>query len=237
MGTAAEEPGPAYMQARLEVAPVGASGFRLPPEVRILPLAEWAPTARAYATQRHLGQLQIGAWGIGYAVLGRLAGRLVIPVRDRHGTARSYMARTFAGHAARYFYPFEREHPDMDVMFGELFWPDRGRRDEYVVAAEGALNALAVERCNGPRTPGFVAALGGSDPRPIHVAKLATFGHCIVLTDEDPAGRGAAAQLMAQLQRHTRVTRVTLGEGRDADDLDPRELKAILWSAVGETVR
>jgi DNA primase len=214
-------------EIRLVVSGVGTRAFQLPREVRFGSLGSWTQTARRYAERRHLTEAQVADWGIGYATSGRLAGRIVIPVRDRDGVAWSYMARTFADHQARYYYPAERERADLDVVFGEQWWPRDGTlRRETVVVAEGALNALAVERAVGGWAS--VAALGGSDVRPIHVGKLAAFGTVLVMTDDDRAGEGAAEELMVGLARHTRVVRVSLGAGMDADDMDPAELEVRL---------
>ena len=206
---------------RIVVEPVGQRAFRLPREVVLRPLGAWSDTARRYAERRHLTARQVERWGLGYAVVGRLAGRLVIPVRYASGEAVSYMARSFAGHESKYYYPMEREHADLDCMFGEQHWPAHPKRHE-VVLCEGALNALAVERACPGR---FVAALGGSDPRPIHVLKLAGFRRVVVLMDDDPAGEGAAGVLRDQLVRHVALSRVNLGAGRDADDVPAEELR------------
>ena len=223
----ADEPVKTYLSVRMEVAETGRREFRMPKEVRFGPLDEWVTPARRYAEERrHIPDWQVLLWGLGYAITGKLAGRIVLPVRaTRDGAPVSYMARTFADHALRYLYPAEREHPDLDVIFGEQFWP-RDRRDRTVVITEGALNGLAVQRAVGGAV--HLGALGGSDPRPMHVGKLSTFGLCVVLTDDDVAGRGAAWELSCQLQRHTKVVRVSLGEGRDADDVTPEELRSVI---------
>jgi DNA primase len=229
-----EEVGPTFEDVRLVVDPLERRAFRLPREVVLGALPSWAETPRFYAERRHLTPDQVARWGLGYAVEGRLAGRLVIPVRDREGAARSYHARTFAGHDQRYFYPSGREHPDLDCMFGEQHWPSPASYARgSIIACEGALNALAVERALGPRWMSnvSVAALGGSDPRPMHVAKLASFTDVAVLTDEDEAGEGAADVLVRQLGGHVRVKRVTLGGGRDADDVARDELREAIWRA------
>jgi DNA primase len=233
-----EAPAVAYLSTRLEVEPTGRREFTVPKEVVFRPLDEWVTPAREYAQRRHLDAAQIDRWGIGYATIGRLSGRLVMPVRDATGRPWSYMARTFVDHDTRYYYPMERERPDQDVMFGEQFWPEmKKRKGKHVVLTEGALNALAVERAMVQSMTPNVAALGGSDPRPMHVGKLAGFGVVVVLTDDDKAGRGAAWELSCQLQRHTIVKRVTLGEGRDADDVSPEELRETICRSIRELPR
>ena len=217
---------------RLVVDSVSHRSFALPKEVKLGELREWVTPAAEYARARHLTDDQVRRWGLGYATVGRLVGRIVLPVRDASRAPRSYMARTFAGHEARYYYPAEREHADLDVVFGEQHWPDGSRRIRTVIVCEGALNVLAVERAIDGDVEVSLAALGGSSPRPMHVAKLSTFGRVIVMTDDDEAGEGAAWELDRQLGRHTEVVRVSLGEGRDADDVEAEELRDALWEHV-----
>lgn len=225
-----------YLAARMEVGPLTSRGFRMPAGFEDGPYVEWPETARRYAEeQRHIPEEQRARWGIGYSLVGRLSGRLVLPVHGQDGVARSYMGRSFVDHAVRYYYPAEREGADKDVIFGERYWPAlKPRGCETVVLTEGALNALAVERA----IPGvYVAALGGSQPRPMHVLKVAGFGRVVVFTDGDRAGDGAAAELTAQLVRHTEVVRVSLGEDRDADDVPQDELRELVCGPVGRCSR
>jgi DNA primase len=221
---AGEAPGPAEAPEFIIAASrPGAKGFALPREVRCTPLGAWPSIPRAYATARGLTPEQVERWGIGYAPEGRLAGRLVIVVRDAAGRARNYMARDFTGgEPRRYLYPAAVDRPDLDVVFGEQHWPASNRR--RVVVTEGALDALAVERAVG----GTVAALGGSMVRPLHVAKLGTFREVVVLTDSDAAGDAAADVLGASLGRHAALLRVRLPEGKDAASVSSAELEAAL---------
>jgi DNA primase len=228
-----EEPVHRYETIRMEVESIGSRGFRYPTEVRVEPLERWVTPARRYAEARHLTAQQVARWGMGYAAHGRLAGRLVMPVRDAGSRPCSYMARTFTDHPTRYLYPSTKEAPDLDCAFGEEFWPDDDgpREKAVIVVTEGALNALAVERAMGGAVA--VVALGGSDPRPMHVLKISSFGRVLILTDDDPAGRGAAWELKNQLARHTAVGRVTVGIGRDADDVSREELRETICRGIG----
>lgn len=229
----------AWIEALEDQVPVGAKGdvptialqrpavttspFRLPLEVCFRPLEEWPGPAHDYAVERGLTAEQVHRWGLGYAASGRLAGRLVLVVRDVAGAPRSYMARSFAGEK-RYLYPRAEERAQLDVIFGEQHW--RGR--ERVVVTEGALDALAVERATG----GCVAALGGAMLRSLHVAKLGTFAEVVVLTDADAAGDTAAKNLSAALGRRARLARVRLRPGTDACSISESELQVALLPSV-----
>ena len=224
---AVPEPLPETVTVRVEMG--GSPGFRLPPGVvDDEPLEEWVAPAREYAERRGLTAAQVRRWGIGYAVEGRLEGRLVIPVHDARDELRNYMARSFAGARTRYLYPSAADGAGQDALFGERCWPPERRR---VVACEGALNALAVERVCSGDVYAAVAAIGGSNVRPIHAAKLSTFAEVVVLTDPDDAGDAAARKIAGMLGRHSRVTRVRLPPGKDAADLPSDELRRCLAPA------
>lgn len=221
-------PVPVPERARMVVPETRSASFVLPPEVIVAPLRSWVTPARAYAERRGVTAEQVERWGLGYAVDGRLAGRIVVVVRDREGRPANYMARAFGRQERRYFYPDGRAGARKDVMFGEGGWPSEGRRGTVVVL-EGAFNALALERA----VPGVpFAALGGSDVRLGHLSRLATFPHVVVLTDNDGAGEEAAAALVAGLSRHSWVDRVMPREGPDLDELPPRELEALVSEAI-----
>lgn len=228
---AEDEPLPRGVQLRVEARSLGREAFAMPFGVAgDEPLSEWIEIARDYVTKdRGLTPEQVRRWSIGYAVEGRLEGRIVVPVHDADDELCGYMARAYGSARKRYLYPSTAEHPNLDAMFGERHWP---RSRERVYACEGAFNALAVERA----IPGaHVAVLGGSHLRPMHAAKLSTFGEVVLLTDPDAAGDKAARALQAALGRHARVTRVRLPEGKDANDLSPEELRRCV--AASETDR
>lgn len=199
-------------------------GFRMPDGVVFGPLCEWVTPARRYAESRGITGEQVDRWGLGYAVDGKLEGRIVVPYRNAHGTPLGYTARTFLDDDRRYREPHPDERPWRSVMFGEQHWPAALEHPELspILVTEGALNALAVERAF-PNA--FVGALAGSTPNPAHVDKLSRFGHVVLLTDPDAAGDRVAAQLAGLLARYTRVSRVRLPEGTDASDLPMEELQ------------
>lgn len=205
------------------------AGFALPPEVVVAPVASWPETPRRYLLDRGVLPEQVTRWGIGYALYGALAGRIVIPARDKVGRVLNYTARSFAGHAKRYLNARDADGPDASAVFGEQHWPAINVRP-LVVVTEGALNALAVERVW--RSP--VAALFGSSVRLAHVGKIATFGAALILTDPDLAGDRAGEKLAAAIKGHVdglRLARVELPRGTDADSVEPAELRRALGDA------
>lgn len=206
--------------------------FQLPGTVMLLPLAAWPETPRRYLVdERGFGQEDVDRWGLGYAVDGRLRGRIVFPARDEKGRIRNYTARTFVGAMVRYLSASEEEEPDHTVLFGEHLWPDRAaRRGETIVATEGALNAMAAHRATG--LP--VGALSGSKVNLGQILKLSGFKRVLGLTDNDLAGEAAADRMRAALARHVDFRRVLPPRGSDPARLKPSELKEIV-DACGPT--
>ena len=188
-------------------------------------LDEWVSQARDYALSRDITPEQVERYGLGYAVFGNMAGRIILPSRDVEGRPRNYTARAFNGHHKRYLAADMRERPDTGTMFGEQFWPPPTTR-RRVVALEGAINGLAVERAC-PELP--FAVIDGSEPRPAHFAKLATFPHVIILTDSDKAGDKASEILECGLGRHVLVTRARFPAGIDAQKAGDELVREVLW--------
>jgi len=205
------------------------SRFVLPREVRVVPPEQWPSAAWAYLRTRGVIPGQIERWGIGFAVDGRLAGRVIFPLRDSTGVPRSYTARTFLDDPKRYLTPTKAEGPDPAALFGEEHWPRLSFRQQVVVV-EGALDALAVERAIGSAVAGMLGATRASAM--LVAGKLATFDEVVVATDPDPAGDAAWEALYPALVRHCRVRRVRLPEGEDAASL-PCDALA---EALGESI-
>lgn len=194
--------------------------FRLPDEVSCEPLGEWPSPYRRYVEGRGIPEAQAARWGLGYAVSGHLAGRVVIPYRAPvTGEPRSYNARAIGRAPRKYIQPRPLEHADRTAIFGEQHWPQGDRSRMAVVLTEGELNGLAVER-HWPwehLPPCFAAAGGSDDGRPLLALKVSSFGLAVILSDADEAGDKFAAAIGASLSRHVRRVRVRLPDGQDAD--------------------
>lgn len=200
--------------------------FVLPPEVRLdVPPEEWPTPARRYMRSRRVPRWQVRRWRIGFAVDGRLAGRIVFPIRDARGAACGYSARTFTNDAKRYLTPRAEEHPNSRVLFGEEHWTAR----DHIVVTEGAFDALAAERVCRVAVAGLSGVTHAADP--LVIGKLASFGLVSVLTDPDEAGERAWEVLRDALVRHVRgVRRVRLPGGDDAASTAPEVLReALAW--------
>lgn len=199
--------------------------FVLPSMIGAGNLTVWPTPALRYLQDRRIPGWQVRQYGIGVAIDGRLANRIVFPVRDANNKEISYTARTFVGAQPRYLTPQDGENAKQGALFGEQLWPEPWKRDRIVVV-EGAIKALAVERA----VSGYVAGiLGASQARqPIVAAKLATFAEVIVLLDADEAGEANATTLVGALARHTKVRRARMPGKLAPDDATPMDVARAL---------
>lgn len=176
----------------------------MPGSVRTGPLATWPPSVARYVTDRGITAQQVRSWNIGYALDGRLAGRIVFPVFGLKGELLSYSARSFIGSEVRYLTPSEREHPDPAALFGMVYWPRHVGERRRIVVVEGAIKALAIERAMPGTAVGGL--LGAVQARNTTIASyLSTFEEVVLAFDADGAGERGAQALYGALARHTRT--------------------------------
>lgn len=222
---------PDVSSLRVVVGPLTRGALQLPPGVVVAPLVDWPALPREYAESRGITAEQVDRWRLGYAVEGRLKGRVFLPAWSPEGRLLNYTARTFASSPKRYLAASREEGPDEGAIFGELWWltPIVDRKVCTVVITEGALNALAAERALGHGY--YVASLFGSEVQLQHLMKLAMFDRALVLTDPDLAGDRAAEFLIAGLVRHMHVGRVVLERGTDAASIPSQVLRAAVIGA------
>ncbi len=220
-------------KVEVKIAPPRLS-FRLPPGVVIAPFEKWPFTAQEYFLGRGLLDWQAERWGMGYAVEGRLKGRIVIVSRDARGRPQRYTARSFTGAEKRYLEPEPEERANANAMFGEQHWPANVPEERQLVfVVEGAVNGAALEA----ELPGiYLGATAGSSMRGLYGTKLSTFQRICVMTDPDEAGDKLAADIASTVGRHARIDRLRLPEGYDQAkmrQLHPGQLGAIVRSWLG----
>jgi hypothetical protein len=204
--------------------------FRLPSGVVEAPIEEWPGPPREYFLDtRKLEAWQVDRWGVGYAIEGRLKGRLVLVSRDARGRPLRYTARSFTGALKRYLEPEPEEGAKMNAMFGEQHWPALEERHTLFLV-EGAINGLALEA----ELPGiYFAATAGSEMRGLYGAKLATWKRVFTMSDPDKAGDRLGEEIGLGCARHTTIQRLRLEEGFDPAKMRekrPGELGAIIRS-------
>lgn len=196
--------------------------FKMPSGVRGSgALDAWVTPPRRYATKRGITPAQVQRWGIGYALHGLLAGRIVIPVHDKADKLASYTARSFDKRNPKYKTPDAvKERPDLSIPFGCRNWEGR----DTVVVTEGAINALACERAGAKN----IAALDGSRIHRGQIMRIGTFKQVILASDPDFAGDRLADELSV-LARWSKFKRAMFPEGCDAATMDRDELAEVLF--------
>lgn len=179
--------------------------FRVPAEVVFAPLCEWPTPARDYVVRRGVTEEQAARWGLGYAVDGRLGGRVVVPFREASGAVVSYTARSF-GRGVRYLEPREEEGADPHVVVGEHLWPARRER-RALLLGEGYFDVAALERGSGGLpVSGLRGSPSPSERRwPSVVSKLSTFPLIVHAVDAGSAGARLYGDLRDALRGYSEV--------------------------------
>lgn len=183
------------------------------------------PAARKYLLARGVTDAQIERWSIGFATVGRLAWRIVLPVYTGNRLL-TYSARSiFEDGSRRYDMPQRADGARSDsALWGEpAFELKRG----VVTVAEGIFSAMALERAGAPNP----CALLGSEVTPQKIALLEPYPVVLVATDPDAAGEKAFAQLRAALRRNAYIERIELPAS--PDDCDPAALRRAVTMATG----
>lgn len=209
--------------------------MRVPPEVKVRPLEDWPTSARRYLDERRITSDQVVRFDLGFALEGRLAGRIVFPMKDRSERVVSYTARDFTGQGKRYKEPQSSEGAQKGALFGEHLWEG----NTCLFIAEGCPDALALDRSPVRRRDWEydVCALHGSQLHPSQAVKFSRFRYVIVATDPDPAGDAAALEIGQSLGRYAKVLRLRPPDKQDcasmpADALD-WEIRGVLEAAHG----
>lgn len=182
--------------------------YHLPDGIRIPSLdgSDWFGPALAYLDGRRVPAWQRERWHMGFALWGRCAHRVVIPVHTG-GQLVSYVARTLlkGDDVPRYDVARQTDpgaRPDY-ALLGEPGFDETGT----VTIAEGSFSMLALERAGWPNP---CAILGVDNLGVEKIDILASFDTALVATDPDRAGDQAFDVLYGALCRYVDVRRVTL---------------------------
>lgn len=189
----------------------------------------WPKWASEYVLRRGIMPWQVNKFRLGYAVHGRLEGRLVIPVLSKGGEFRSYTARAIYNDLEpRYLNPAKAEgYPTTGLVFGEHTW----RSHNVLMLAEGAINAMAIDRVVSENVQ--IGALMGSSLDRAQVLKLKAFGQVFHLVDNDIAGIKLAKTLKELLGPRYSSVRLK----KDADECELEYLKGKVRSWIVGTTK
>lgn len=200
----------------------------LPAGVLFAPLSTWPRAPREYAEGRGLTEAQAARWRVGYAIDGRLAGRIVFPWRDELGRIRGWTARAYLPSLRKHDEPADEDGAAKGWVLGAELWPAVEAR-RTVVVVEGAWDGLAVERATGLPW----GAARGSNLLPQHAARLSTFEEVLIAGDPDAAGQRFAEALRAALGRWARLRFAEIPPGWDPAKLERRRGPEALAAALG----
>lgn len=207
----------------------------VPDEVWVEPFDTWPTPARRYLEKRRLTERERARWGLGYAVDGKLCGRVWIPVRGRTGELVSWTARAFDGDDQKYD---SSKVAARSALLGEHLWDEGSAfgRQFTCVVVEGPFDAIAVDAsCDVCVAALRGSATGAQTIDPGQAAKLARFPTVIVATDPDDAGNHAA-DLLRGLGRWTKLYRPTL-DGRDCAQVFEDDGAVALATLLGVPMR
>jgi DNA primase len=183
------------------------SEYRLPAGVSVPSVdgSDWFPPALKYLRRRAVTDAQMAKWGIGFATIGEVAMRIVVPVRTR-GRLVSHVARAFTSREPRYHVPRsgKRGARNGEALFGE---PALREEPGVVIPCEGVFKHLRLELAGAPNP---VAILGAQNLGPFKLAVLSAFPRILVAADPDAAGDSLFDAIRRGVGRASMVERLEL---------------------------
>lgn len=141
--------------------------------------------ARAFLKARQVSQGQIQRHRIGYAGMGPLAWRIIIPVLGGDGKVYGTVARSINSSMTPKYLNSEGI---------KLLWGGH-QIGEYAVLCEGVFDALRVERALLRKKDWIALARLGSTITSTQISALRNYSRVVVLPDRDKAGVKGAAKL------------------------------------------
>jgi len=214
--------------------------FIVPRESRPDPIASENPPLRfalqyidathPYLTSRGVTPHTVRTFGLGfYMGKGLLRGRIVIPIHSQSGELIAYAGRAINGQEPKYRFPagFRKSL----VLFN--LHRALGTEARTVIVVEGFFDTLAVHQAGYPA----VVALMGSTISRYQAALLSMhFDRVVLMLDGDEAGRQGARNIADTLGTRISVSALSLDDGRQPDELTPRELQQLLAASAIATL-
>jgi DNA primase len=174
--------------------------------------------AHPYLTERGLTKQTAETFGVGlFSGRGSMSGRVVIPIHNERGELLAYAGRSVDGSEPRYKLPagFHKSH----VLFNlhRVSGAD-------VIVVEGFFDCMKVWQSGHTS----VVALMGSALSERQDRLLGRFKHVTLFLDGDDAGRNASEEIATRLVRRAHVRIVEPPDGKQPDQLDQEQLRALL---------
>ena len=175
-----------------------------------------------YLAERGISKATAREFGVGfYPGAGILSGRLVIPIHNARGELVAYAGRALDRTQPRYRFP--AGFAKSQILFNLHRAAATGQ--PTVVVVEGFFDCLKVHQAG---TAAVVALMGVVLSPSQRRALQEHFQDVILMLDGDDAGRGATAQIAAQLQPYASVRVVDLPVSLQPDQLGPEAIREIL---------
>jgi DNA primase len=191
---------------------------------------ETSDEGTSYMRMRGLDQETIEIFDLRWGLAGRYAGRVIIPVYDDVGKLLSYTGRAINPNVQ----PKTRKprgNKALYTLFGmyqQWLVNDIKRKWETpLILVEGEIDAMYLYQLCFPA----VATMGTSTLTAPQVDLIVEHGTKVLLMfDGDDAGRKATVSAKARLEKFLPVSVAELPEGKDPNDLSPREAWKLCWS-------
>jgi len=175
-----------------------------------------------YLAQRGIDPDTAAQFGVGfYPGPGLMSGRIVIPIRNRHGQLVAYAGRALDDRPPKYKLP---------VGFRkalELFNLQRAvaAGGKTVIVVEGYFDCLRVHQAG---FPAVVALMGSSLSAAQESALLCHFERIVLMLDGDVAGRTASQAIAVQFSNRHSVQEIQLPDGSQPDQLSSSTIRHLL---------
>jgi DNA primase len=180
----------------------------------------------SYLAQRGIHVPTAKIFGAGfYNGGGFLAGRIVIPIHDHAGCLVAYAGRSIAGEEPKYRFPTGFRKSLLVFNFHRAV--QSGQKTAIVV--EGFFDAMKVHQAGHTNV---VALMGSSLSQRQSDLLAGHFDRVALMLDGDVAGRHAADVIEQSLAKRMAVTRMDVGVGRQPDQMQKRDINAMLGRAI-----
>jgi DNA primase len=179
--------------------------------------------AHPYLKERGITNETAETFGVGlFAGRGSMNGRVVIPIHNERGELVAYAGRSIDGSEPRYKLPagFHKSH-----VLLNLHRASSKTAGSEVVVVEGFFDCMKVWQSGHSSV---VALMGSSLSEQQERLLLDRFKQVTLFLDGDEAGRSAADEIAARLIRQMHVRIVELPVGKQPDELDQEQLRALL---------
>jgi DNA primase len=178
--------------------------------------------AHPFLASRGIDDVTAEMFGVGFFPgRGSMAGRVVIPIHNERGELLAYAGRSIDGTEPKYKLP-AGFHKSLELY--NLHRAIKNNDQMMVVVVEGFFDCMKVTAAGWP----CVALMGSSLSQTQEDLLTTHFQSAWLLFDGDEAGRNATKECVERLVRRMFVRVAELASGRQPDQMEPGEVRALL---------